>query len=81
MADYDSNIIKPVDNLQNVTGLAPTRRREERSRRRQLNQENKENPEQQEQHPDKPVDEQVTEDTRENWNGRNSIGNRIDYHA
>jgi hypothetical protein len=78
MADYDSNIIKPVDNLQNVTGLAPTRRREERSRRQQLNQDN---PEQQEQKPGEPVEEQVTEDVGEKWNVNNSNGNRIDYRA
>jgi hypothetical protein len=78
MADYDSNIIKPVDNLQNVTGLAPTRRREERSRRQQLNQEN---PEQQEKKPGESVDEQVPEDAREKGNENNSNGNKIDYRA
>ncbi len=34
MADNDSNIIKPVESLQNITGLTPARRREERKRRR-----------------------------------------------
>jgi len=41
MADYDSNMIKPVESLKNITGLAPTKRREERKRRKQLQQENK----------------------------------------
>ena len=75
MADYDSNIIKPVDNLQNVTGLAPTRRREQRSRKHQLNQEN------QEQQPDESVEEQAPEDSREKWNENNSDDSRIDYRA
>jgi hypothetical protein len=78
MADYDSNIIKPVDNLKNVTGLAPTRRREQRSRKHQLNQDN---PEQQEQKQGESLDEQVPEDIRESWNENNSNGNRIDYRA
>ena len=34
MTDNDSNIIKPVESLQNITGLTPARRREERKRRR-----------------------------------------------
>ena len=77
MADYDSNIIKPVDNLQNVTGLAPTRRREERSRRRKLNQDN---PDQQEQ-TDESVDEQVQEEIPENQDKNDFGGNSIDYRA
>jgi hypothetical protein len=76
MADYDSNIIKPVDNLQNVTGLAPTRRREERSRRQQLNQDSEEKEKQQ---PNEPVDEQVPGDIRENES--NPDDTRIDYRA
>ncbi|KPK43249.1 MAG: hypothetical protein AMJ65_06330 [Phycisphaerae bacterium SG8_4] len=35
MADYDSNLIKPVQSLQNIAGLAPAKRREERNNRRQ----------------------------------------------
>ena len=76
MADYDSNIIKPVDNLQNVTGLAPTRRREQRSRRQKLNQDN---PEEQEQQTNESVEEQVSEDIRENEN--NPDDTSIDYRA
>ncbi len=33
MTDNDYNIIKPVDNLQNITSLAPIKDREERKRR------------------------------------------------
>jgi hypothetical protein len=29
MADNDSNIIKPVESMQNITGLTPARRREQ----------------------------------------------------
>ena len=47
MADYDSNLIKPVIGLQGITGLTPAKRREERKRRQQLHQENEEKDEQQ----------------------------------
>ena len=47
MADYDSNMIKPVEGLQSITGLTPAKRREERKRRQQLHHENKEKDEQQ----------------------------------
>ncbi len=36
MADYDFDMIKPVEGLQNVTGLNPAKRREERRRQRQF---------------------------------------------
>jgi hypothetical protein len=42
MAEYDSNLIKPVEGLKNITGLSPVKHREERKRRQQLNQENDE---------------------------------------
>jgi len=42
MAEYDSNLIKPVEGLKNITGLTPVKHREERKRRQQLNQENEE---------------------------------------
>ena len=35
MADYDTNLIKPVQGLQNIAGLAPAKRRKDRNRRRQ----------------------------------------------
>jgi hypothetical protein len=47
MADYDSNMIKPVEGLQSITGLTPAKRRQERRRRQQLKQENEEKDEQQ----------------------------------
>jgi len=42
MADYDSNLIKPVDSLKNITGITPAKHREERKRRQQLHHENTE---------------------------------------
>lgn len=42
MADYDSNLIKPVQGLQNIAGLAPAKRRKDRNPRRKLNEKDKE---------------------------------------
>ncbi len=82
MADYDSNLIKPVEGLQSITGLNPAKRREERKRRRQLNQENEEEGEQQ---LDESVEEQDMDDSpekqTENRAKRNPDGSRIDYCA
>jgi len=47
MADYDSNMIKPVEGLQSITGLTPAKRREERKRQQQFHQENEDKDEQQ----------------------------------
>ncbi len=33
MADNDFNMVKPVESLQNISGLSPAKRREERKRR------------------------------------------------
>ena len=38
MADYNSNMIKPVEGLQSITGLTPAKRRKERKRKQQLDQ-------------------------------------------
>ena len=38
MADNDSNIIKPVESLQNIASLTPVERRKERKRKQQFNQ-------------------------------------------
>jgi len=43
MADYDSNLIKPVDSLKNISGLTPVKHREERKNQRHLQHENNEN--------------------------------------
>ena len=81
MADYNSNLIKPVEGLQNIKGLTPAKRREERKRRQQLYQENKD----EEQKLNESVDEQDTTGSREgknkNRSNRNPDGTGIDYCA
>lgn len=42
MADTDFNAIKPVEGLQNIQGLAPAQRREERQRRHKASAEHSE---------------------------------------
>ncbi len=82
MVDYDSNMIKPVEGLQSITGLTPAKRREERKNRQQLRQENKEKDEQQmneafEQQDIENPDEKLTE----NRNVPNPDSAGIDYCA
>lgn len=73
MADYDSNMIKPVVSLQNITGLSPAKRREERKRREQSYQE----PEKED---DRPEDKKAEPESRtENHSGREN--RKIDYCA
>jgi hypothetical protein len=45
MADNDYNAIKPVNSLQNVTGLSPVKQRQERRRRQNLHSQHEEQPE------------------------------------
>lgn len=54
MPDYNSNIIKPVENLQNIPGLVPAKDREQKKRR----QPQEENKEKLQQEPGKSADEQ-----------------------
>lgn len=71
MADKDSKIIKPVESLQNIAGLTPTRRREQRKRRRKLY--NKKEQEA-EQRLNDPIDEHILpEEPAENENDDNTI--------
>ncbi len=42
MADYDTNLIKPVQGLQNIAGLAPAKRRKDGKGRRQSREKGKE---------------------------------------
>jgi hypothetical protein len=82
MADYDSNIIKPVEGLQSITGLTPAKRREERKRRQQFKQESEEKDEQPMNESDQ---EQDTDNTSEGWtenqDNMNSESFGIDYCA
>lgn len=74
MADYDSHMIKPVQGLQNIAGLAPAKRRKERNRRKQLHEKSKEQDESAE---DK--DTTSPQERAEDKNERESRG--IDYCA
>ena len=79
MAEYDSNMIKPVEGLQNVTGLTPARRREERRHRKQLG--NK-NDEKNEILLDEIEDEQLSDDRQDDWSENcDSNSNKIDFRA
>ncbi|MFB0552186.1 MAG: hypothetical protein ACETWQ_02625 [Phycisphaerae bacterium] len=82
MADYDSNMIKPVEGLQSITGLTPAKRREERKRRQQLQQENEEEGEQQ---LNESADEQDIDNSDQKWtknqSDRNSDSIGVDYCA
>jgi hypothetical protein len=69
MAEYDSNMIKPVDSLKNISGLTPVKHREERERRRQLKHQNNEN------------DETMPEEEVRNENDINTDSIGIDYCA
>ena len=57
MAEYDSNMIKPVESLQNFSRLEPTGRREERKRRQQLQEQNNEENESSEDKLEESIDE------------------------
>jgi hypothetical protein len=65
MADYDSNMIKPVEGLQSITGLTPAKRRQERKRQQQLQQENEEKDEQQK---NEAFEQQDMDNPDEKWN-------------
>lgn len=75
MADNDSSIIKPVESLQNIGGLTPAKRREQRKRRQNLQQQN-------EQQPGDSNDEQdLNSEPSEDQTGGGSDGTGIDYCA
>jgi hypothetical protein len=85
MADYDSNMIKPVEGLQSITGLTPAKRREERKRRQQLHHENEEEGESAKGGLDESGDEQDMNNSDQEWTenqrDRNSDNTGIDYCA
>jgi hypothetical protein len=80
MAEYDFNMIKPVDGLQNITGLAPARRREERRRRNKLrNRDDEKNETLKEENEVDNIPDNSLEDWSENEDG--SDGSRVDFRA
>ena len=74
MADNNYNIIKPVENLQNIGGVTPAKRREERKRRQNLKEQNEQEPEQQ-------LNESVEEDLSNETNESQGEQHSIDYCA
>ncbi|MHC4681699.1 MAG: hypothetical protein ACYTEK_23755 [Planctomycetota bacterium] len=58
MADYESNLIKPVKSLQTITGLTPAKKRDERKRRQQLHQEQDEQAKNEENVPEKQIEDE-----------------------
>ncbi len=46
MAENDFNMVKPVESLQNISGLTPAKRREERKRRQDTSGQKKEDSQQ-----------------------------------
>ena len=74
MADYDTNLIKPVQSLQNIAGLGPAKRRKERNSRRQSNEKGKEKEE--------PAKDEEATSPQERAKGRSDRdGGGIDYCA
>ena len=82
MADYDSNMIKPVEGLHSITALTPAKRREERRQKKQFGQKEEEK---KEQHVNDPEDKQDINNQSEIWNesqdNLNSDSSGIDYCA
>lgn len=82
MADYDSNIIKPVEGLHSITVLSPAKRREEKRQRKQYG---KDNEEKKEQHVNESTEEQNMDSCsdigNENRDNLNSDDTGIDYCA
>lgn len=71
MPDNDHNVIKPVESLQNIASVTPTKRREERKRRRDFHKGNEEEPQQKQ---DESVDEEnLSNEVAENEEDQHSI--------
>lgn len=64
MADYDSNLIKPLQGLQRITGLTPAKRREERKRKQQFN---RENDSKEKEKVNESIEKQDTDNSSEKW--------------
>ena len=75
MAEYYSNLIKPVDSLQNISALTPVKYREERKHREHLQHEESEK--------DETVQDEttLTEEKARQENDINPEGIGIDYCA
>lgn len=82
MAENDFNMVKPVESLQNISGLSPAKRREERKRRQDTSGQKKEDSQQQ---PEEFIEEPELSD--KSARGTQDVKNRqqddagIDYRA
>lgn len=65
MPNDDLNMVKPVEGLQNITGLAPTKRREERKRKRDLHERQSQKPGQNESSDEPEQNGEVPDSTEE----------------
>jgi len=63
MADYDSNLIRPVKGLQTIAGLAPTGRRENGKRRQELRHEEGQSEEERKVESEEEMDPEDDEDS------------------
>jgi hypothetical protein len=87
MTEYDSNMIKPVDGLQNITRLNPAKRREERKPKQHSYEQNKEESESNEDKSTDMFDEStdqegvLTEGAKKQNRNRDSDVNGIDFCA
>ncbi len=77
MADNDFNIIKPVENLQNVGGVTPAKSRKERKKRQNLHEKN----DPQRPLPDSERDESTAEDIDSEIADNDREQHSIDYCA
>lgn len=74
MVDYDNNLIKPVQSLQNIAGLAHAKRRKDRNHRRKLHEKGEK--------PDESTKDEDTTSTQERVEDKGDRdGGGIDYCA
>ena len=77
MADNDYNIIKPVESLQNVAGLNPAKRREEKKKQQNSHKQNDLQREPSEDELNESIEENIGSEIAEN----NQDEHSIDYRA
>lgn len=84
MVNDNYNMIKPVESLQNISGVTPAKRRQERKRRQNLHTEHKEEPEKEEseQKLNESLDQQsLGDELADGENGQGTGQRSIDYCA
>ena len=75
MADNNFNIIKPVESLQNIGGLAPVKQRKERKHKQNLQEENQQEENQQEnqKQPNESGEEDINIDIMDDESDQHSV--------